>query len=201
MSRSKEKPSHGGQAQHQATAPGTPSEQTPETTTSAAWIQRRLIAELVEDMHHGTGIGGGGVDALVARDRDGRPVIWASYVEGVLRDAARRLRGRDVAESFFGRRGGQGQRAVFTSLYTTEDPTCRVWRSTARAAFDNRAPKDDTLRAVEFVPRGTRFEGVVELPMDDLALLQRLVAEACRWPSIGERRPAAARHPTLTRHG
>jgi len=141
------------------------------------WVRMTLAAELLTDAHLGSGSGGGGIDALVARDRRGHPVIWASHVEGVLRDAARRLRGRDVAGDFFGRSGGQQQRAVFTSLYTDSDPGSRIWRSTARASFDNRAPLDDTLRVVEHVPKGARFQGQVELPASELPLLRRLIQE------------------------
>lgn len=146
------------------------------------WIRATLTAELLSDAHFGSGSGGGGIDTLIARDRHGRSVIWASHVEGVLRDAARRLRDDKDAEAFFGRAGGDHargdrQRAVFTSLYTKESPEIHVWRSTAREAFDNRAPKEDTLRIAEYVPRGTKFMGEVELPVNELPLLQRLVQE------------------------
>lgn len=141
------------------------------------WVRCKITAELLADAHFGTGSGGSGIDALVARDRHGRPVIWASHVEGVLRDAARRLRGDQAAAGFFGQAGGQRQRAIFTSLYTADTPESHIWRSAARQSFDNRAPKDDTLRAMEFVPKGTRFEGHVELPESDLPLLERLVRE------------------------
>ena len=144
---------------------------------SDRWARVQITAELLEDAHPGSGSGGGGIDALVARDREGRPVIWASHIEGVLRDAARRLRGQEIAGDFFGRAGGQQQHAAFTSLYSGTAPMSRVWRSTARAAFDNRAPQDDTLRVVEHVPKGTRFEGYVELPANDLPLLRRLLNE------------------------
>jgi hypothetical protein len=151
-------------------------------TVSNGWVRYTLTAELLTDAHLGSGSGGGGIDALIARDRHGRPVIWASHVEGVLRDAARRLRGDQAAEAFFGRAGGDyqrgdRQRAVFTSLYATDNPESHVWRSTARRAFDNRAPKDDTLRVVEHVPKGTKFTGEVELPEGDLSVLRRLVQE------------------------
>jgi hypothetical protein len=153
-------------------------------TASAAvgWVRRKLTAELLSDAHLGSGSGGGGIDALVARDRHDRPVIWASHVEGVLRDAARRLRGDQEAEAFFGRAGGDygrgdRQRAVFTSLYARDNPESHIWRSTARVAFHNRAPKDDTLRVIEYVPKGTQLIGEVELPADDLPTLQRLVQE------------------------
>ncbi|WP_257386825.1 RAMP superfamily CRISPR-associated protein [Tahibacter caeni] len=145
-------------------------------------IRRVITAEFLSDAHPGSGSGGGGIDALIARDRHGRPVIWASHLEGVLRDAARRLRGDEEAEAFFGRAGGDfarndRQRAVFTSLYAKDDRTSHIWRSSARAAFDNRAPKDDTLRVVEYVPKGTRLAGEVELPANELPVLQRLLQE------------------------
>ncbi len=144
---------------------------------SDGWVRMRITAELLDDAHPGSGSGGGGIDALVARDRNGRPVIWASHLEGALHEAARRLRGPDIADDFFGRAGGQQQRAVFTSMYALSAPMSRIWRSAAREAFDNRAPKDDTLRVVEHVPKGTKFEGYVEVPTNDLPLLRRLVAE------------------------
>src|SRR3984957_9444485 len=120
---------------------------------SERWVRRTLTAELLSDAHLGSGSGGGGIDALLARDRHDRPVIWASHVEGVLRDAARRLRGDEAAGAFFGRAGGDyqrshRQRAVFTSLYAKDKPESHVWRGAARKAFNNRAPKDDTLREI-----------------------------------------------------
>ena len=147
----------------------------PEST--ARCVRQTLTAEFLSDAHLGSGTGGGGIDALVARDRLGRPVIRSSHVEGVLRDAARRLRGDEEADKFFGRPGGERQRAVFTSLYAKSNPVSRIWRSTARESFDNRAPKDDTLRVVEYVPKGTTFVGAVELPASQLDTLKRLVQE------------------------
>jgi hypothetical protein len=153
------------------------------------WIRCKLTAELLADAHFGTGSGGGGVDALVARDRHGRPVIWASHVEGVLRDAARKRKGEIAAKTIFGEAGGQRQRAIFTSLYTDALPQTRIWRSAARHSFANRAPKDDTLRAIEYVPKGTRFVGYVELPKTDEAFLRCLVQEV---DALGSGRAAGA---------
>ncbi len=153
------------------------------------WVRCKITAELLADAHFGSGSGGSGIDALVARDRHHCPVIWASHVEGVLRDAARRLQGDQAAADFFGRAGGQRQWAVFTSLYTVGTAESRIWRSAARQSFDNRAPKDDTLRAMEFVPKGTRFEGQVELPESHLPLLERLVKEVA---ALGSGRASGA---------
>ncbi len=156
----------------------------PGSSVDDRWVRMTLTAELLADAHPGSGSGGQGIDALVARDRRDSPVIWASHVEGVLRDAARRLLGDQVAEDFFGRRAGHRQRAIFTSLYCNSDPGHRIWRSAARASCDNngaftgnRAPLDDTLRAVEYVPKGAKFQGQVELPAKELTLLQRVVQE------------------------
>lgn len=164
------------------------------------WMRQKLSAEFLSDAHLGSGSGGGGIDSLVARDRHDRPVIWASHIEGVLRDAARRLHGDREAEAFFGRGGGDHargdrQRAVFTSLYAKHCPEMRLWRSTARAAFDNRAPMDDTLRTIEHVPKGTRFEGEVELPEGQLGTLRRLVKEV---DAVGSGRAAGAGRVALT---
>ena len=145
-----------------------------------AWVRRTLSAKLLEDAHLGSGTGGAGINDLVARDRAGQPVIWASHLEGLLRDAARMLPDRFdgvTVDRLFGTRGHIRQRAIFTSLYTNEMRASRVWRSTARVSFENRAPKDDTLRAIECVPKGTCFRGQVELPASDLSLIERLLRE------------------------
>jgi hypothetical protein len=159
------------------------------------WVRYKITAELLADAHFGTGSGGGGIDALLARDRHDQPVIWASHVEGVLRDAARRLRGDQIAGDFFGRPGGVRQRALFTSLYTSEESESRIWRSAARQSYNNRAPKDDTLRVIEFVPKGTKFVGEVELPKRDLPPLQRLVQEI---DALGSGRASGAGRLTLS---
>ncbi|MEQ9406517.1 MAG: hypothetical protein RIK87_02280 [Fuerstiella sp.] len=70
---------------------------------SDKWVRCKLTAQFLSDAHLGSGSGGGGIDALIARDRYDHPVIWASHIEGVLRDAARRLRGDEEAATFFGR--------------------------------------------------------------------------------------------------
>ncbi len=160
--------------------------------SGTGWVRRTLTAQFTSDAHLGSGSGGGGIDALIARDRRDRPVIWASHLEGVLRDAARRL-GRDDG-AFFGRAGSEQQRAVFTSLYANDSPETHIWRSTAREAFDNRAPKDDTLRVIEYVPKGTKLVGEIELPASQLDTLKRLVLEV---DALGGGRAAGAGRVTL----
>lgn len=151
-----------------------------------------LTAELLEDAQLGSGLSGSGLNALVTRDRDDRPVLWASHLEGLLRDVARFRREARLANQLFGKAGGDRQLALFTSLYcTSQDAPSRVWRSTARESFDNRAPKDDSLRAVEMVPRGTTFRGHVELP-DDPALIGALERWLCELDAVGHGRAAGA---------
>ena len=157
-----------------------------------SWVRLTLKATLGEDAHLGSGQGGRGIDALIARDRVGRPVIWATHLEGLLRDHARRLSDRSVEKRLFGSRGGQRQLALFTSLYASKDNiVCRVWRSSRRKAFDNRAPDDDTLRAIEMVSKGTLFTGEVEIQTRDVEILKRLLLET--GAVGGGRSPGAGR--------
>jgi len=164
-------------------------------TVGEDWIRLEVRATLLEDAHLGSGAGGAGIDALVARDRDGRPVIWASHLKGLLRDAARRVRDTTTADNLFGRRGGQKQRLLLTSLYASSSPASRIWRSTARNSFENRAPRDDTLRVLEYVPKGTRFAGAVELRKHDREVFQRLVLEV---DAVGRGRATGAGRVRLT---
>lgn len=153
------------------------------------WVRKKITATLKSDAHLGSGVGGQGLHALLARDRQGRPVIWSTHLEGLLREAARVRYPADEAR-LFGKAGGGRQALVFTSLYLAQDePQSRVWRSTARVSFDNRAPDKDTLRAIEFVPAGTKFEGEVELKESDFETLERLLQEI---DSIGHGRASGA---------
>ena len=163
----------------------------PQTTNPhrTEWVRRHITAKLVEDAHPGSGVGSDGINALVSRDRKGRPVIWASHLEGLLREAARSLHNEEEVKRLFGEQGQARQRMVLTSLYAEQAKPSRVWRSTARASFDNRAPQDDTLRAIEFVPAGTVFTGQVELPAKDLLTLERLLKEV---DAIGHGRASGA---------
>lgn len=151
----------------------------PEHSHTAERVRLTLTATLLSDANLGSGAGAAGLNSVVARDRRGRPVIWASHLEGLLREAARR-RGLDKeAECLFGASGQRRSTCVISSLYFDgkKDWTPRIWRSTARAAFDNRAPKDDTLRAIEYVPERTTFNGYVELPKDAVDTFQKLLLE------------------------
>lgn len=168
----------------------------PEESESTSRSRYAIHAVLLEDAHLGSGSGGLGVNALIARDRRDRPVIWASHLEGLLRSAAVSLHGRGAASELFGAPGGSRQPLVFTSLYWVrkdeaqrEPAPSRIWRSTARASYDNRAPAGETLRVVEMVPKGTRFQGHVELPNKHLTTLERLLQEIA---AVGHGRASGA---------
>lgn len=206
---SKHNKHHKPSASHRGPTPQ-PAKPTPQTESAkdnfpkrGAWVRYKITATLLSDAHLGSGVGGQGLHALLARDSQNRPVIWSTHLEGLLREAARTLSGKPEgeregeADRLFGKAGGSRQQMVFTSLYLVqkESPPSRVWRSTARVSldaretFDNRAPKGDTLRAIEFVPQCTVFEGHVELPETDVEQLKRLLQEV---ESIGHGRASGA---------
>lgn len=140
----------------------------------------QLDVNVLEDLHSGAGTGTEDVDALVLRDRFGKPVIRASHLKGLLREAGDELvaigrmtqtdldalLGHDV----FGRaksasrveKGAEPRRAALRlrSLRVAEGGKCEtlVWGSSARE-LDSRRPADDTLRYVEHVAAGTQFRG------------------------------------------
>ena len=206
---SKHNKHHKPSASHRGPTPQ-PAKPTPQTESAkdnsqkrGAWVRKKITATLLSDAHLGSGVGGQGLHALLARDSQNRPVIWSTHLEGLLREAARTLSGKPEgeregeADRLFGKAGGSRQQMVFTSLYLVqkESPPSRVWRSTARVSldaretFDNRAPKGDTLRAIEFVPQCTVFEGHVELPETDVGILEKLIQEV---ESIGHGRASGA---------
>ena len=48
----------------------------------------RLSLTLLEDFHSGTGTGGSrGIDAMQFLDREGKPMIRATHLKGLLREA------------------------------------------------------------------------------------------------------------------
>lgn len=165
----------------------------PERSRTAERVRLTLTAKLLSDANLGSGAGAAGLNSVVARDRRGRPVIWASHLEGLLREAARRRNLPEAAERLFGASGQKRSTCVISSLYydSKKGWSPRIWRSTARAGFDNcaskdsaareyvanRAPKGDTLRAIEYVPEGTTFKGYVELPKDVVDTFQKLLLE------------------------
>ena len=151
-----------------------------DTATAPLFIQ--LSAEVLEDLHTGSGTGGGDIDALVQRDRHGRPVIRASHLKGLLREAGEELiaLGTLTATDLNGLlgAGGSGHGALrLTSLRLPEGAAGKtlIWGSTKRVE-KGRAPQLDTLRFIEHLAAGTRFEAQLRLVDARLQpLLERLL--------------------------
>lgn len=138
------------------------------TVTPPMFIQ--LNVKVLEDLQTGSGTGGGDIDALVQRDRWGNPVIRASHLKGLLREAGEALIALNAMteEQLNTLLGGQGsQRAALrsTSLVVAQEatpPTCVIWGSTQRIE-GNRTSAPDTLRFIEYLAAGTRLEATLRL--------------------------------------
>ncbi|HYN76936.1 MAG TPA: RAMP superfamily CRISPR-associated protein, partial [Lamprocystis sp. (in: g-proteobacteria)] len=149
----------------------------------------RLVVTLAEDLHTGTGTGSGVVDALQARDRAGRPVVWWSHLKGLLLAAAEDLMENDRAtleqvRALFGGEGDsragslRGHSLYLDSAAAQDRPRTLVWSSTALRP-GTRLPLEDTLRSCEVVAATNRFATELRLPSDPRLklddLLQRCV--------------------------
>ncbi len=140
-------------------------------TPSPLFIELEATAQ--EDLHTGTGTGSGDVDALVQRDRTGRPVIRASHLKGLLREAGEELialtadknaeaqKTKDL-NRLFGTKGAGRAALSLASLRVSEGGGSLVWGASARKA-GSRAPEGDTLRYVEYVAAGTKFKASLRL--------------------------------------
>ncbi|MFB1490234.1 MULTISPECIES: RAMP superfamily CRISPR-associated protein [unclassified Thiocapsa] len=151
-----------------------------DTATTALFIQ--LSAEVLEDLHTGSGTGGGDIDALVQRDRNGRPVIRASHFKGLLREAGEELIALGTLaaaelDELLGTEGTGRGALRLTSLRLPEGDAGRtlIWGSTQRVE-NGRAPRPDTLRFIEHVAAGARFKAQLRLADTRLQpLLERLL--------------------------
>ncbi len=114
----------------------------------------RIEIELLEDLHTGSGTGHRGIDAVLASDRDGWPVIRASHVLGVWADALRAVKPEAVTRLFGAARNERGS-LVMSSFYALAEPDRLVWLSSSREP-DSRVPKEDTLRSREYVAAAAR---------------------------------------------
>lgn len=157
---------------------------TPQPSQPHLFIQ--LQARTLDDLHTGTGTGSGDIDALVTRDRLGQPVIHASHIRGVLREAGEELIALgalppDALDRLLGAPGKARGALRMTSLRTAGGAGgTLVWGSTARTE-GGRAPKQDTLRYVEYVASGTSFQATLRLGDPDLKpLLEKLLARIDR---------------------
>jgi hypothetical protein len=141
----------------------------------------RFTVELLEDLHAGTGLGWLGLlDDTQARDVDGGPVVWATMLRGLLREAADDWLGvlaqagenvedrRRRLRKLLGNQGDEQGRAVVRSLRLPERPASpedyfTVWGATAREVHSRR-PDPKTLRFIEYTRAKTVLCGEMRLP-------------------------------------
>lgn len=74
-----------------------------------------IDVELLSDLHVGSGLARGTLDATVARDPDGLPEIPATTLRGVLRDSA-----EAIADALDTRQGGSSWRSLTAALFGTQ---------------------------------------------------------------------------------
>lgn len=203
-------------SQNPSTSAKIPANQTPPANPPANMdpLKRfKLKLHLLEDLHSGTGTGQAEVDAVQARDRRQHPILRATHIKGVWKEAARRLAKLDatkyggLAEKLFGghrdaapapgsgavdhRPGTTESGAVLmTSAYLPGSSQDIVWQSSSRQPL-NRAPLDDTLHSVEHVGAGAVFELEVRLPA---ALEKHWQACLAHTPALGARRSRNSRN-------
>lgn len=151
----------------------------------------RLVVTLEEDLHTGTGTGSAVVDALQARDRAGRPVVWWSHLKGLLLAAAEDLienerakpdQLREQVRMLFGGPGDpragclRGHSLYLDQPAAQDRPRTLVWSSTALRP-GTRLPLEDTLRSSQVVAATNRFVTELRLPPDSKldGLLKRCV--------------------------
>jgi len=129
----------------------------------------RLEVETVEDLHTSAGTSSGDIDALVMRDRRGRPVIRASHLKGLLREAGEELIAlgagkEEELNALLGAPGKTRGALRMTSLRVAGAGKVKtlIWGSTKRVE-GGRTPEEDTLRFVEHVSAGSHFEATLRL--------------------------------------
>lgn len=156
-----------------------------------------LSIDLLEDLHIGTGTGRGDIDSLQICDQRGRPVLPASHIKGLLREAANEWHSLDSSalsrediEYLFGRPGSGQGRLQLTSAYLPDAVlvTPLVWGSTA--INDKGTAAEKSLRFVEYIPAGSHFSMQVALTADDEkyhGLLKAIIAR-CRRLGSGRNR-------------
>jgi CRISPR/Cas system CSM-associated protein Csm3 (group 7 of RAMP superfamily) len=140
-----------------------------------------VTIRLEEDLHSGTGTGGGSLDAIQITGRSGLPVIRATHIKGLLREAGRLLSEMGLYSEqdynhLFGEEGGwQRSALLMQSLHFQENkenkenkqaPWHLQWTSTAReinrrtpSEGSLRTPSEGSLRTLQYVKAGSLFHG------------------------------------------
>ncbi|ETX06259.1 MAG: hypothetical protein ETSY2_18240 [Candidatus Entotheonella gemina] len=152
--------------------------------------------ELTSDAEPGTGLGTNVIDDLSPRDHWHRPVIRASHVKGLMRDALREIIGslgwdEAIEQRVFGK--GDNRGPGIESAVRLKDAGSRgepVTSLVTRTAVDRQfgVAYDKSLRTTEAIPIGTVFEGEVHCAADPDSA-EDLAWPCCRLPPSG---PAAA---------
>ena len=124
---------------------------------------------LEEDLHSGTGTGSESLDAIQITGRNGLPVIRATHIKGLLREAGRFLceighYSEEDYKALFGEEGGWQRSALlmqslrFDTQNQAQENWSHQWTSTSRE-INSRTPKENTLRTQEYVKAGSHFHG------------------------------------------
>jgi len=136
-----------------------------------------VTIRLEEDLHSGTGTGIGILDAIQITGRDNLPVIRATHIKGLLREAGRLLcemgcYSEADYNNLFGEEGGwQRSALLMQSLrFKIEEQKnwSHQWTSTSRE-INSRTPQENTLRTLQYVKAGSSFQGQWLLTNPDLA--------------------------------
>lgn len=157
-------------------------------------MRLEIAMELLEDLHSGSGLGGGEYDALQRIDRHGRAVLRATHCLGVWKEAGRELVALGLMESttltaLFGGPRDRRRGVLATSFRLENDGALLPWTASARRP-DSRVPRDDTLHTRQHLAAGSRLRGWVELR--DAALEPALLACLRHSDAYGARRRRGA---------
>ncbi|MEK8015874.1 MAG: RAMP superfamily CRISPR-associated protein [Candidatus Parabeggiatoa sp.] len=128
-----------------------------------------VTIRLEEDLHSGTGTGSESLDAIQITGGNGLPVIRATHIKGLLREAGRFLceighYSEEDYKALFGEEGGWQRSALlmqslrFDTQNQAQENWSHQWTSTSRE-INSRTPKENTLRTQEYVKAGSHFHG------------------------------------------
>ncbi|MBD3162481.1 MAG: hypothetical protein GF328_10280, partial [Candidatus Latescibacteria bacterium] len=153
---------------------------------------------VVSDAEPGTGLGGEVVDDYVPRTLDGRPLLRASHLRGLLREQVREIGevlGRDgLCEEIFGQAGrAVGDEGILSVSDAVARETAEPRFVSRTALSARRTAEGQTLRTTEVVAAETRFDGEYHLvaepgSLPDLALRLALLS----LPAVGGGRTRGA---------
>lgn len=154
----------------------------------------RLHIEVLEDLHIGTGTGWGDIDALQARDRRNFPVVPASHIKGLWREAAEEWHHldpealhQDDIDRLFGRAGSGQGRLQLSSAYLREDAPTLIWGGT-RIDNETGTAQEKNLHFIEYVPAGACFTMQIALNHEEEGDAGRLRAIIRRCTALGGKR-------------